>query len=179
MTKKERLLIFIDKIPEKYKKGLSYHKGSSYELIEIGKIVSKKLELNIHGDYIFKLPYTPSELDSITNYLYKYEDKLEIYLDLLFSYLSEINDLSILESLYHKDLRNKIKVINGILSAFSIDDIVFFIEKYPMNMYGRFTLNGYYDEEYSLLMDFVSKYINLSYFPSKKTLIKILNHITK
>ena len=44
------------KIPEKYKKGLSYHKGSSYELIEIGKIVSKKLELRPKPTLIVRIP---------------------------------------------------------------------------------------------------------------------------
>ena len=177
MTNKEKLLKFIEKIPEKYKKGYIYSGSYSQKMTELGKLSSKKLKIKIHGDYIIDLPYSSSELDGITIYLYKYETRLEIYLDLLFNYLSEKNDLSKLDRLFNKDLGNKVKIINGILSAFSIDDILFFLEKYPMNMPGGFILNGHYDEEYNLLMSFVSRYINLSYFPSKKTLIKIINHL--
>jgi len=173
---KHNLLEFIKSLP----KSCIKDNIQGQKLSEIAKETSKNLGLKIHQDYIIDLPYTASTLEGIVYSIIDSKNSdyfLNKYLDLLFEYLKSKNpDLIKLSNLFNGI--KKIYIITGILSAFSIDDIHFYCKQNPRRFFtGEYYLNGEYDDKYTELITYISKYIRLNYFPSIETLLKIKKHI--
>ena len=166
------ILEFIKTLPKKY----IIDSIEGYKLTEVAKETSKKLGVKIHQNYVIDLIYTSSTLEGIVYSLRNHKHLLSKYIDLLFDYLKSKNsDLYKLSPLFSGD--NKIHIITGILSAFSIEDIYFYCKETPRVFYGNYYLNMQYNEEYSNIMKYVTKYLRINFFPSFETLKKIKNHI--
>ena len=166
------ILEFIKTLPKKYVR----NSIGSYKLTEVAKDTSKRLGLKIHQDYIIDLSYTPSTLEGIVYALKSQPSLQNKYLDLLFEYLKQKNpDLLVLSPLFSG--QNKINIITGILSSFSVDDIYFYCKENPRGFYGGYYLNMEYNEKYTYLITYIEQFIMLNYFPSFETLLEIKKHI--
>jgi len=170
--KKYQLLEFIKNLPKKYITDYI----EDHKLAEVAKETSKKLGIKIHQDYIIDLPYTASTLEGIVHAIKSQKSLVDRYLDLLFEYLKSKNsDLYKVSPLFNGD--NKIFIITGILSAFTIEDIYFYCKENPRIFYGGYYLNMKYNEEYTNIMNYITKYLRINFFPSFETLNKIKNRI--
>ena len=166
------ILDFIKALPKKYVRDSI----GNYKLTEVAKDTSKRLGIKIHQDYIIDLPYTPSTLEGIVYALRGQESLKNKYLDKLFEYLKQKNpDLIVLNPLFNG--QNKINIITGILSSFSVNDIYFYCKENPRGFYGGYYLNGKISEKYTYLITFIEQFIMLNFFPSFETLNKIKDHL--